>query len=472
MREQKPVTPEEVESQLDQMFRSIQADARFAARLEKDLTTRRAAARPARLGQLAWAGLSIVVVLILLLAWAGPNRVLAETRRLLGYLPGIGFADPESTRVLAEPVEVTREGITLRIEQVVANAERTKVIFSISGLPEDRPTEYDAPHYSLVFEDGTDKWDLSYHLNSKETQISGDLEFSELPPGAEKATLLLPRLPGVAEGVAPEDWTVPLQLKDPDQVARSYRPEGAQATINGMTVKVIEAAQSPTDTGLKIMTDWIGTHEGEFCGMTLQMSDDRGRDYDLLEMQQPDFPLPLRPNPTPTPPGTRERTYRFAPFAQGAHQAILNITQICWRYEGQGQGELTLDPGQKAYVGQTWTFDPSNPPVFHVGEQTIEVLSAQIAKVPEDQAGFDSELMLTLELKLNLNGNVSEFGPAFTHSQNPPGNYGGSSVPLENGHLEARLILRELPDRPLIIQLVEVTEILQGPWEIRWTLPQ
>lgn len=49
-------------------------------------------------------------------------------RRYQGYILGIGFVQPASLRVLAEPVRHTREGVTVTIEQVVADTERAVLV--------------------------------------------------------------------------------------------------------------------------------------------------------------------------------------------------------------------------------------------------------------------------------------------------------------------------------------------------------
>ena len=54
--------------------------------------------------------------------------------RLTGYIPGIGFVQKDSLRVLAEPVSQTRDGITVSIEQVVVDPERTIIIYKTEGL--------------------------------------------------------------------------------------------------------------------------------------------------------------------------------------------------------------------------------------------------------------------------------------------------------------------------------------------------
>src|SRR5690349_2544830 len=65
--------------------------------------------------------LAILLAILALLVLTGVAYAIG---RSLGYIPGVGFVQPASLRVLAEPVHETRDGVTVTIEQVVVDAER------------------------------------------------------------------------------------------------------------------------------------------------------------------------------------------------------------------------------------------------------------------------------------------------------------------------------------------------------------
>jgi hypothetical protein len=69
----------------------------------------------------AWQwGLVILVVLLITFLAVGPQRVVAAMQKLFGYIPGVGMVSQDAPlRVLAEPVTVERDGITLTVSQVV-----------------------------------------------------------------------------------------------------------------------------------------------------------------------------------------------------------------------------------------------------------------------------------------------------------------------------------------------------------------
>jgi hypothetical protein len=87
--------------------------------------------RPAWIVALAILSLMIIATLVI-----GPQRVYAAVRQLLGYIPGVGIVEQSSgIRVLAEPVSVEKDGITVTVKQVVADATRTFVAYSVVGIP-------------------------------------------------------------------------------------------------------------------------------------------------------------------------------------------------------------------------------------------------------------------------------------------------------------------------------------------------
>ncbi|MDO9302843.1 MAG: DUF4179 domain-containing protein, partial [Anaerolineales bacterium] len=82
----------------------------------------------------------VMAVVIVLLALSLLTGVVYAIGRLTGYIPGIGFVQTNSLRVLAEPVSQTREEITVTIEQVVANSEKTIIVYNHNATNPELPT--------------------------------------------------------------------------------------------------------------------------------------------------------------------------------------------------------------------------------------------------------------------------------------------------------------------------------------------
>ncbi len=169
----------------------------------------------------AWAvALAVLLLLGGTLLAVGPQRAWAAVQRLLGYIPGIGFVD-DTTRLLAleAPVVQSRDGITLKVTQAIADSVRTVLIYEVEGLSIDAANSQGEGAANLgslgelvlpdgrAFEqnggDGTG-WGSGYSMR---------LFFPALPAGVDTVTFHLPRLNDMPPGVAPEDWKLPLRFK-------------------------------------------------------------------------------------------------------------------------------------------------------------------------------------------------------------------------------------------------------------------
>ena len=99
---------------------------RIAAKLERKTFMQTLRARPA---------LAILIVMIALSLLSG---VVYAIGRSLGYIPGVGIVEQGTPiRVLAEPVSVERDGITLTITEAVLSADKTVVVYTIENVPWD-----------------------------------------------------------------------------------------------------------------------------------------------------------------------------------------------------------------------------------------------------------------------------------------------------------------------------------------------
>ena len=85
----------------------------------------------------AWTvALAILTLAIIGMLAIGPQRVYAEFLKLFGYIPGVGIVDQSNPiRVLAEPVSVTRDGITVTVTSATLTGDRTQIAYRIFGVP-------------------------------------------------------------------------------------------------------------------------------------------------------------------------------------------------------------------------------------------------------------------------------------------------------------------------------------------------
>ena len=76
----------------------------------------------------------LVAIVLVVLFYTVPGMA-AAIGRWFGYVPGVGLVREGQIRVLAEPVSVTRDGVTVTVDQVVLDPERTALVYSVEGIP-------------------------------------------------------------------------------------------------------------------------------------------------------------------------------------------------------------------------------------------------------------------------------------------------------------------------------------------------
>ena len=439
-----------------------------------------------------WAtvALGILLAVTVALGVAGPHRVWAQIQRLLGYVPGVGFVSLEETRVLVAPVEVTRDGVTLRVEQVLAQPDRTVVIIRSEGLP---PKDQLWPHGPMEAGDYQPELHLpdGRTLTSKEWALrlgAGTLEFPPLPDDVYRVTLELPRLPLVPPGAAPEDWAITLTLPlatgelAAELFPQPYAPPDASDTHAGVTLRVLEAAHSPEETVIRLQVqwpnpDWQFPHIG---GDRLpQLQDDLGHVYrqgpppgvgSVTQMEVERITVDTEATPTPTPAvPTYEETLAFAPVSPSAQRLTLWVDAV--QFYVPAEGSFTVNLGDDPQVGDRWPLDVHLTvvgfPVHITGARLVveEIMISFDDSEPETRLEFDIGPVpdqRDRELRgIHLDGYAAGFS----------GSGGGYSV---TGGLRASLTLKEeepIPTGPIRVGVESASVLFRGPWNVTWTVP-
>ena len=109
--------------------RGVPENTNLWLRIESRLNTRSSFMQTLR----ARPGMVIVIVLLALSLLTGVAYAIGKS---LGYIPGIGVVDQSvPIRVLAEPVTVEQQGISVTVSKVVADLTRTFVSYRVDGIP-------------------------------------------------------------------------------------------------------------------------------------------------------------------------------------------------------------------------------------------------------------------------------------------------------------------------------------------------
>ncbi|MDY7080339.1 MAG: hypothetical protein SXV54_25940, partial [Chloroflexota bacterium] len=382
------------------------------------------------------------------------------------------------------------DGVTLRVEQVLARPGGTTVVIRTEGLP---PEDQLWPHGATVDDD----FDPGLRLpDARRLPLKGcalrletsTLEFPPLPDAVYRVTLELPRLPLVPAGAAPEAWEIPLTLRPAtgelvtELFPQPYAPPDASDTHEDITLRVLEVAHSPEETVLRLQVqwpdpDWLFPHIGRHQLPALH--DDLGHVYQrptgpssgsssqtVIVGVQPDDEA--MPSPTPTLP-THERTASFAPVSLSARRLTLVVDEI--GFDVPAEAIFTVDLGDDPQVGDHWpldiALDVAGFPIHITGARLVEeqmrlrdgparrtLLQFDVDPVPE-QAGR------TLQ-SVHLDSEAAAF-------ESGPGGYD-----FRTRIVRTSLELREgqsIPTGPIQVRAWSASLSIRGPWHITWTVP-
>jgi len=194
----------ELEQDLNSVYSTPAARPQFVAALQGQLSEK-AGRKQYFMLRPAWIATALILLGLVISFFAiGPQRVVAAMQKLLGYVPGMGLVSTDAPlRVLAEPVEQTRDGVTITVVNALLSAEQTRIEYHTFGVPRSAyPDREDIigciePEY-LRLPDGT------------RLVRSGD--FPAVPSTVNEAVLVIPCLADTLPGKAPENWELPLRF--------------------------------------------------------------------------------------------------------------------------------------------------------------------------------------------------------------------------------------------------------------------
>jgi hypothetical protein len=152
-----------------------------------------------------WAASLVVLLLVAGILIAGPQRVYAEFMKLLGYIPGVGIVDQSSPiRVLAEPVTITRDGISITVTSATLTGDRTQIDYRIFGVP------------GSAYPDSEDVVGCSereYLLLADGSQLAQvNFGYQPVPTSVNEAVFVIPCISNTLPGKAPENWEILLSF--------------------------------------------------------------------------------------------------------------------------------------------------------------------------------------------------------------------------------------------------------------------
>jgi hypothetical protein len=200
------------------------ANPEFVDKLRNELARRPVKMKPKFAMKPMWV-FAIVLVVITLIASA-PIAVNA-LKKLLGYVPNVGLVENTGgLRMLAEPVSVTREGVTVTVTQVMVYEDHVELTYEVEGIKE---TYSNQPDMCGSYHPDNNFWsDADADLRLPDGTIirrdyAGEYQFENryamkpiyavhVPADVSELTMVLKCLPFTRLGDVPEDWEVPFKL--------------------------------------------------------------------------------------------------------------------------------------------------------------------------------------------------------------------------------------------------------------------
>ena len=394
----------------------------------------------------------------------GPERVLAAVRGLIGYLPGTGFVqDSETSRVLAAPVSHTRDGVTVTVDEVVADTQSTRIKLHIEGIRnlrmiiENGPGEPTGPS-RLAMIDGT-----AIELKGSSFQyfdtpwMTAEMTYAPLPINISEVILTFAQIPGIPPGKAPEDWSLPLQLKPGSESSRLVAATPASITgaeLAGTSLTVESIAQLEGRTALKVrlnVAPELG-HPDWGWGDRLQLIDAAGR------------PVPWLGQPKADPGQSGVVTGEVKALAPGGNYTLYlkGPIELIQRVDPEPASQFTFDPGPDPQIGQSWVLDQT----FQVNGHPLHLIGAQL-NTGKDGTGFN----LTFSFELQSGVSTAMVYPL--DNQVTAQRYGPGDL-LTQGKftlLRPWLEFKEMPNVPLTFQVNQISILVEGDWEVQWVVP-
>jgi hypothetical protein len=406
--------------------------------------------------------------------------VRAAIQHWFGYVPGIGLVSEGQIRVLVEPVSVTREGITLKIEEVLVDSTQTTVVYSVEGLALDMLDTDPLANVPGCYQDAIlrlpEEEFTSTNLagTSWITGYQHKATYPAIPFTINDVTLVMPCVRSVLPGKAPENWELPFNLipAPPDMTAFPVIEISTPVEATSTVLPPIEPSTNLVPDGISLTLDRaVQMDDGYLIYATLHWEN---TGFSALDFFDPTMFHLLDAN-------GKEITYSFDYDANNSLTPGRGQTEFAIRTSPiQVAGPLTLvvdsvavtvatdasfmfDPGPDPKPGQVWELNQN----IDVGYgHSLRVLSAKFPTPPLEnlpqQAGFSFDMQSETGVT-----NAMLFDLAHPLAGGGGGGGGGSAGIFSAGFSYAGA----MPEGPITVNVETISVNLLGPWKASWTPP-
>jgi len=379
--------------------------------------------------------------------------------RWLGFIPGIGIIDTSAPlRVLAEPLTLTRDGVTLTVEEALLSADQTTITYSVAGVPSSAYPrgEIVVSCLTLAYLQLPDGTTLEISRGSGggfAPSYRVQLTYAAVPAEVNEATFILPCLDGTLPGSQPENWRLPLQFI-PAPPALTVMPviELPTATAMGGTASASSALEllSSLDQVIELDNGYI--FAGAFHtvtlpnGTTAYASDQSG----LTVSDATGAEITTQSAPEPESAFSSTDNFPWAFQVEGKQFAWpLTITLESARiYLPAQEAKFEFDTGPDPQEGQEWVLNKD----FELGDVQVRVVSIQ-----RSADGY--------QFNLHTDQQIAGAGAWIEGFPGVGGGGGGDGHDFSSSSIYAG----ELPEGKLTIGVsILQVEIIQRPWSVSW----
>ena len=372
---------------------------RIMARLERKTLMQTLRAKPA------------LFFFVILLALTLLTSVAYAISRSLGYIPGIGLVEQGAPiRVLAEPVSVERDGITLTVKQTVLTVDQTVVVFRLENIPWEAFSHdenvggcYATP--SLRLPDGKALDMIEGGGSANEIRFV----YPAIPPTVNEATFVLPCIQNTLPGKAPENWQLALRFVPAPPEMTVIPVVEIQPTpvgeVQPAPVKDNPAPEAPTAVSPSPLTLTKAMQINDryiLLGTLTQPEPESGRWIQLTASKIIDAEGKEVYTSIPTVEGlpTYDWGFQFDPGGV-TFPVTLTFSGYQVNIDPHSQAEFEFDAGENPQTGQEWT---PNQDIFIAGH-TLKLLTVRAAR-----DGYDFEFSSEPEV-VGVSLNIAGYTP-------------------------------------------------------------
>jgi len=451
---------EKMEIELAELYQT-NAPETFVKKLQAELDYKTAESRQPRqkafLLRPVWLATALVVAALIVTFFAiGPARVAAAVQKLLGYVPGSGLVSTEvPLRVLAEPVEQTRDGVTITISSALLSADKTQIDIRVFGIPREAYPNDEAISGCMTQE---------YLRLPDGSELVRMDDYPAVPANVNEAVLVIPCLANTLPGKAPENWELKLRFVPAPEGFTVLPVEEVSATPELMeTLPANIETGTPTpdaNAGSLTVTNVVNTENG--YALVVSFLPGGGANAWVQQTGMPtltdaagktvpyNLPLDILNSLPADPSGADVMAYQFN--ASGVTFPIT-IHYKGSRYavpQPEAKASFTFDAGATPQPGQEWLLN-----------QTIELAghTLVVEKIIADSRGG-------YNFFFKADKRVNTVAAAIV-GHTPNGGGGGGPV---DGKFNLSLSYAAMPTGILTVELSNLSEITEAmEWTTQWS---